>query len=243
MRLQYWFKDAQLVHSLGITMRTPGHDRELILGSLVSEGIIHSLRDVIDIRRLGTAQSNEMVAELSKGVDAETWRLTRSSFVNSSCGVCGKKSRESIPHMPSIQDGNQLRVNARAIERLPQLLREQQKAFDKTGGLHAAGLATSRGEIQKIFEDVGRHNAFDKLIGWTVEKNLLPLRDHIVILSSRSSFELIQKTVMAGGSILVTVGAPSSLAIETARHFDITLAGFVRDEGFNVYSGHWRINS
>jgi FdhD protein len=243
MRISYWFKDVRISESLSVTMRTPGHDRELAVGFLLSEGVIRSRHDLFELRSLGTAPSNEMLAELSKNVDFEAWRLTRSSIVNSSCGICGKRTREAIAgQVPRPINGN-LRVGRWLITKLPELLRERQEGFAKTGGLHAAALVNASGEMEAVFEDIGRHNALDKLIGHCVMSDLVPLETHLLFLSSRSSFELVQKAVMAGASILATVGGPSSLAIETAREHSLTLIGFIRGGHFNVYSGEWRIDS
>ena len=241
-RLVYWFKDVSAAQSLGLTMRTPGHDRELMLGSLLSEGVIRTKADVVDIRHLGTPPSNEISAELAKHVDAEAWRLARSTYVNSSCGVCGKRSLDAIARPFSNAPAARMRVDSQVISELPDTLLAHQQAFTRTGGLHAAALATRGGEILRVFEDVGRHNALDKLLGWCVLEDLLPLEESIVFLTSRSSFELVQKVVVAGGQIMATVGAPSSLAIETARAYGITLVGFVRGDRFNIYAGEWRIN-
>jgi FdhD protein len=243
MRVSYWFKDVQNHDSLAVTMRTPGHDRELVTGFLLSEGVIRSRDDLFELRSLGIDPSNEVVAELSKNVDFEAWRLTRSSIVNSSCGICGKRTREAIATVvPRPIDGN-VRVNRSIITELPDLLRERQQGFAKTGGLHAAALVNGAGEIEAVFEDIGRHNALDKLIGHCVLNDRIPLHDHLVFLSSRSSFELVQKAVMAGAPILATVGAPSSLAIEAAREHSVTLIGFIRTGHFNIYSGECRIDS
>lgn len=241
-RLTYWFKNARAVQSLGLTMRTPGQDRELMLGSLLSEGVIRNLRDVVEVRHLGTPPSNEIAAELAKHVDAEGWRLARAGYIQSSCGVCGKRSLDSIvrPFAEGIQP--EVTVDAQLLSDLPDRLLQHQDAFSKTGGLHAAALVTRQGEILQVFEDVGRHNALDKLLGWCVLEELLPIGEHLVFLTSRSSFELIQKVSVAGGQIIATVGAPSSLAVETARAHGITLVGFVRAQRFNVYAGEWRIN-
>ena len=243
IRVSYWFKDAQITDSLALTMRTPGHDRELAAGFLLSEGIIREPGHILDLRPLGGELSNEIVAELSKGVDVESWRLARTTFVNSSCGVCGKRSRDAIAHPSSNLGIDSFRIDTALIARLPRLLGREQQGFAETGGLHAAALVNSVGVVEQVFEDIGRHNALDKLIGWCVLNSRVPLADSILFLSSRSSFELIQKTVMAGAPVLATVGGPSSLAIETARQYGITLLGFVRDERFNIYSGEWRINS
>lgn len=243
LRIRYWFKDTQLSQSLAVTMRTPGHDRELAAGFLLSEGIIRDRSDILTLRTLGTEPSNEIVAELASNVDFESWRVARSSFVSSSCGICGKRSREAIAAQLPSPPQDSFRVSAAAIDQLPGLLRERQAGFSQTGGLHAAALVTADSEIQAVFEDIGRHNALDKLIGHAVLSGRIPLRDCILFLSSRSSFELIQKAAMAGAPVLATVGGPSSLAIESARQYGITLAGFVREKRFNIYSGEWRIDS
>jgi FdhD protein len=241
IRVSYWFKDAAHTQSLALTMRTPGSDRELAAGLLLSEGVICSRDDLVDLRSLGTEPSNEIVAELARSVDLDAWRLRRNTVVNSSCGVCGKRSREAIARPDYPANDDDLVIEASLVERLPALLAEKQEAFSKTGGLHAAALVNAKGEVEQVFEDIGRHNALDKLIGSCLLQSGLPLRDRILFLSSRSSFELVQKTVMAGGVMLVTVGAPSSLAVETAREFGVTLIGFARERRFNIYSGDWRI--
>lgn len=245
IRASYWFKDAQITSTLALTMRTPGQDRELAAGFLVSEGIVRRSEDLLDVRTLGGESSNEVVMELAKCIDFEGWRLARSTFVNSSCGICGKRSRDSVAELVEQEtteavDG--FRLNASLIQALPRLLQERQQGFVQTGGLHAAALVSETGQVEAVFEDIGRHNAVDKLIGWAFLNGRMPLRDHLLFLSSRSSFELIQKAVMAGVPAVAAVGGPSSLAIETARQFGVTLLGFVRDQRFNVYAGDWRIN-
>jgi FdhD protein len=241
IRVSYWFKDQCLTQSLAVTMRTPGHDRELAAGLLLAEGIVGQKNDLEGLRALGPAPSNEIVAELAKGVDFESWRAERFGFVSSSCGVCGKRSREAIAAQLPARVPDEFRIRASLIERMPELLRERQAGFAQTGGLHAAALANSGGEIECAFEDIGRHNALDKLIGYSLLNGRLPLRECIVFMSSRSSFELIQKAAMAGAPVLATVGGPSSLAIEAARDCGMTLVGFVREKRFNIYSGDWRI--
>lgn len=241
MRVKYWFKDAQFSQTLAVTMRTPGHDRELTAGFLVAEGVVRDRGEIAGLHALGPEPSNEIVAELSKGVDFESWRAARSGFLNSSCGLCGKRSREAIQSQLPPRTPDEFRVEPSLIDRLPALLRQRQAGFAQTGGLHAAALVNASGEIESVFEDIGRHNALDKLIGHALLNGRIPLRDCILFLSSRSSFELIQKTAMAGAPVLATVGGPSSLAIESARDCGITLLGFVREKRFNIYSGDWRI--
>jgi FdhD protein len=242
IRIRYWFKDAQLSESLVITMRTPGHDRELAAGFLLSEGIIRDCNQLVDLRPLGGSDSNEVSAELSKDVDVESWRMARHGFVSSSCGVCGKRSREAIVQsLPRIPPEG-AHFSASVIERLSDQLNSHQQGFSQTGGLHAAALFASDGTLEAVFEDIGRHNALDKLIGHCVLRGQVPLRHHLLFMSSRSSFELVQKSVAAGAPVLATVGGSSSLAIEIARDQGLTLIGFVRGSRFNVYSGEWRID-
>jgi len=241
--VKHWQKDAQLTTSLAVTMRTPGYESELAVGLLLAEGVIRDSCDVVAIRLLGTVPSNEILVELASTVDFEAWRLARNGFVSSSCGVCGKRTREAAQlDMPPLKP-DQFAVPASIIHQLPAALRKHQPGFAESGGLHAAALFTGDGEQEAAFEDIGRHNALDKLTGWAFLHGRLPLDDRIVFMSSRGSFELVQKAAMAGAPILATVGGPSSLAIETARELQITLLGFVRENRFNVYSGEWRINS
>jgi FdhD protein len=247
IRVSHWFKDVQLTGSLSVTMRTPGHDRELAAGFLFAEGIVQHARDLVELRPLGAGSSNgssnEILAVLAKDVDFETWRAARSGFLTSSCGICGKRSREAIAQPPSPSGQNRFCISAALMETLPGLLGERQLGFIATGGLHAAALATADGVIDAVFEDIGRHNALDKLIGWALLNGALPWRDRVVFLTSRGSFELVQKAAAAGAPVLATVGGPSSLAIEAARDCQMTLIGFVRDARFNIYSGDWRIHS
>ncbi len=242
IRLSYWFKDSQRVQSLALTMRTPGSDRELTAGYLLAEGIITSAKDLLDLRPLGAEPHNEILAELAPHVDVEAWRLSRNAIVNSSCGVCGKQSRDAIATPPYQPASHAVSISRDLLHSLPSLLEAHQKGFNKTGGLHAAALVTPSGEIEIAYEDIGRHNALDKLTGNCLLYDRLPLSRSIIFLSSRSSFELVQKTIMAGGQILATVGSPSSLAIETARAYGLTLVGFLRQGRFNIYSGDWRID-
>ena len=242
IRLSYWFKNARSVESLALTMRTPGHDIELAVGFLYAEGVIQSHCDIVEMRKLGGEQSNEILIEISAEVDVQIWRMSRATFVNSSCGVCGKRSVESISGRTRTEANDGLEVGASLITKLPEILRTAQSGFSQTGGLHGAALIDPNGEMKAAFEDIGRHNALDKLVGWALLNEQLPLRNRIIFLSSRSSFELVQKAATAGASVLATVGSPSSLAIEFARQYGLTLIGFVRDERFNIYSGDWRIN-
>ena len=245
MRLRYWFKDAQHTENLAVTMRTPGQDRELAAGFLYSEGLVREQSDIEEIRVLGSGESNELLIELSKNADLEMWRASRATAVNSSCGVCGKRSIESLEARSRIEANDDFRVSAAWVNRWPALLNANQTGFAQTGGLHAAALVTPGEDprLEAVFEDIGRHNALDKVLGWCLLKGQLPLRRRVLFLSSRSSFELVQKAATAGAPVLATIGSPSTLAVDSARRFGLTLVGFVRSDRFNIYSGEWRINS
>ena len=236
---------------VSITMRTPGHDFELAAGFLFTEGILHDAAEIREIRwspplpnaTLNPRQlGNSVTVELNPGVEVDLDRLERHFYTSSSCGVCGKASIEAIqmqgcPVLPR----NAPLVATTVIHHLPETLRREQAVFERTGGLHAAALFSPDGELQLLREDVGRHNALDKLIGSRLLAGRTPLNGHLLLVSGRASFELVQKALMAGIPILAAVGAPSSLAVETAQRFNLTLLGFVRDGRFNIYSGASRI--
>jgi FdhD protein len=242
--------------SISITMRTPGHDFELAAGFLFSEGILHNAAQIhgihwspstngnagVNPRQLG----NSVTVELNPGVEVDLDRLERHFYTTSSCGVCGKASIEAVQTQMQMQGcpvlaRNSPVVESRVIHDLPDALRRAQPVFERTGGLHAAALFTPDGTLQLLREDVGRHNAVDKLIGAEMLAGHTALDDHLMFVSSRASFELVQKALMAGIPILAAVGAPSSLAVETAQRFNLTLLGFVRNGRFNIYSGASRI--
>jgi FdhD protein len=234
---------------ISITMRTPGHDFELAAGFLFTEGILHDRAEISEIRwspphangnprQLG----NSVTVELNAGVEVDLDRLERHFYTTSSCGVCGKASIEAIEAQGCpVLARNTPVVASSVIHTLPDALRRAQPVFERTGGLHAAALFTIDGTLDLLREDVGRHNAVDKLIGAEVLAQRVPLSNHLLFVSSRASFELVQKALMAGLPILAAVGAPSSLAVETAHRFNLTLLGFVRDRRFNIYSGASRI--
>jgi FdhD protein len=243
IRIRHVFKDSVHSEPFAVTMRTPGNDRELAAGLLVTEGIVRNTHDLAGIRPLGPEPSNEILAELGAEVDFEGWRTARQGIMSSSCGICGKRSREAISqhllHIPALG----FTISPQMVFALPELLRLHQQGFGDTGGLHAAALVSAEGRVRVSFEDIGRHNALDKVIGWALLNDHLPLHQHVLVMSSRSSFELIQKAGIAGAPVLATVGGASSLAIETAREIGLTLIGFVRDHRCNVYAGEWRIHS
>jgi FdhD protein len=217
---------------VAVTMRTPGHDEELALGFCLSEG----LQPV-------SARLPEDLAANTVDVDAPAFdpeRLQRSFYTSSSCGVCGKGALEAVSvEAPRVT--SELRISLALVASLPQRLREAQATFEATGGLHATGLFAADGELLCVREDVGRHNALDKVVGWAFGAGRLPLAGCLLCVSGRLSFELVQKAAVAGCPVLVAVGAPSSLAVELARDRGLTLCGFVRGGRCNVYSEPWRI--
>jgi len=232
--------------SISITMRTPGNDEELAVGFLFTEGIIRRREDVVVIRPCGPPAPNGLVnvvrVELADDVAVELDRLERNFYTSSSCGVCGKASLDAV----AVQGHYDLRgmdfhVDKNALGRLPAALIEEQSVFEQTGGLHASGLFTSAGEIVAVREDVGRHNALDKLIGSRFMGEEVPLEQHGIIVSGRASFELMQKAMVAGCPLVAAVGAPSSLAVELAREFGMTLVGFLKRDRFNIYTRPDRI--
>jgi FdhD protein len=217
---------------VAVTMRTPGHDEELALGFAVSEGL----------RPAGARLPDDLAANTVE-LDAPSFdadRLARSFYTSSSCGVCGKGALEAVAvEAPRVE--SDLRLPASLVAALPDHLRKAQPAFEATGGLHATGLFSADGELLCLREDVGRHNAMDKVIGWALREGRLPLADSILCVSGRLSFELVQKAAVAGCPVLVAVGAPSSLAVELAGDRGVTLCGFVRAGRLNVYTEPWRI--
>lgn len=233
--------------TISLTMRTPGHDFELAAGFLFTEGILQSAAQIHRMRRSESngnprQSGNSVTVELQPGVQVDFERLQRNFYTTSSCGVCGKASiaalhAQGCPVLPKKCPV----VDSSVIHRLPEALRREQAVFERTGGLHAAALFDSQGNLVLLREDVGRHNALDKLIGAELLNKRIPLHDRVLLVSGRASFELIQKALMAGIPILAAVGAPSSLAVETAQRFNMTLLGFVRDQRFNIYSGASRI--
>jgi len=218
--------------AVAVTMRTPGHDEELALGFCLSEGLQPS-----------EARLPDDLAANAVEVDAPGFdpaRLQRSFYTSSSCGVCGKGALEAVAvEAPRVESDLRLPLSLVAI--LPDRLREAQAAFAVTGGLHATGLFSAAGEALCVREDVGRHNALDKVVGWAFREGMLPLAEHVLCVSGRLSFELVQKAATAGCPVLVAVGAPSSLAVDLAADRGVTLCGFVRGGSANVYTEPWRI--
>lgn len=233
---------------LSVTMRTPGNDFDLAAGFLVSEGVVSRADEVTAIRYCagatedGSNTYNVLDVSLAPGVPRPDTSLERNFYTTSSCGLCGKASLDAVRTQATWQvadDG--VRIGADTLTELPDRLREAQRVFDRTGGLHAAGLFTADGELLALREDVGRHNAVDKLVGWALRSGRLPLRETVLMLSGRASFELVQKAWMAGIPVMAAVSAPSSLAVDLAEEAGITLAGFLRGTSMNVYAGRHRI--
>jgi FdhD protein len=232
--------------SVAVTMRTPGHDEELAAGFLWTEGILPSPQAIEGIRAAGIPSPegyrNVVRVTLAADVTPDMDRLSRHVYTTSSCGVCGKTSLEAVRTASSFDLAESRAAwSPETIHALPDTLRAAQDVFDRTGGLHAAALFAPDGRLLLLREDVGRHNAVDKLIGASVRMETLPLTDTLLLVSGRASFELVQKAVMAGIPILAAVGAPSSLAVDLARESGMTLLGFVRNRRFNIYAGAERI--
>jgi FdhD protein len=246
--LGYGPTEQRQTHTLAVTMRTPGHDAELVAGFLLSEGIVHQPADIIGIEhhadpRRPKERGNVIQAELAPDVVLELGRLERHFYTTSSCGVCGKTSIDAVraTACPTPPLANRPQVSAAIIHTLPQRQRAAQAVFEQTGGLHATALFSLEGELLLVREDVGRHNAFDKVVGASLLAGQFPLQQQVVLVSGRASFELVQKAAMAGVAIMAAVGAPSSLAVEAAEEFGLTLLGFVRQDRFNIYSHEARI--
>ncbi len=226
-------------HSVAIVMRTPGEDRELAAGFLVTEGLVHAAGDIVDI----ICDSHNVInVRLQKPESVDLKKLTRHVFTSSSCGICSKASIEAVrQQFPRIQDPCE--VEPGVLLGLPQSLAASQETFRRTGGLHACALFDLTGKLLALREDVGRHNALDKAVGWALLGNRLPLRQHVLLLSGRTSFEMMQKALAAGIPIVAAISAPSSLAAEFAQESGQTLVGFLRGERMNIYAGASRVRT
>jgi len=228
-------------HSVVVTMRTPGHDHELAAGFLLSEGLIKSPQEILKIAPyVRNLSGNVLDVFLAPGVKVDFSQLTRHVFASSSCGLCGKASIESVHrHFKRVKSA--VKIPVKRIARLPDELRKGQSSFEVTGGLHAAGLFTAGGKLLVLREDVGRHNAVDKVLGYALLNSLLPLDKHVLVVSGRTSFEIMQKALSARVCIVAAVSAPSSLAVQFAVESGQTLLGFVRGDRLNIYSHPERI--
>ncbi len=244
IQLIYGKVPDRICKSVSITMRTPGDDLDLALGFLFTEGILRNPVDILSSRIRDTGFGQIIEIELHPDAEPAVDKLDRNFYATSSCGVCGKASlgyiRVDSAYASVAGEGM---VSASLIYKLPERIREHQSVFKKTGGLHASAIFDLNGALLELREDVGRHNALDKLIGSFWSRGEVPLRDRILLLSGRISFELVQKAAMAGISIIVAIGAPSSLALRTATDHQITLIGFVRETRFNIYSGANRVRT
>lgn len=238
---------GQKTITLAITMRTPGNDAELAAGFLFAEGLVKNKHDLLELGPDPEAinPDNSITATLASEAGYDTDRLQRHFFTNSSCGVCGKTSMQALEllHRPELSAQQPL-IASPTLCQLPQLLRQQQQQFSATGGVHSAALFSPTGQLLRLREDVGRHNAVDKLIGsLLLDEQLQNARQAVLLVSGRASFELVQKALMADIAFLAAIGAPSSLALQLADRHGMTLAGFLKADGFNVYTGSQRISS
>lgn len=244
--LEILLRAGEEQRTLAITMRTAGNDYELAAGFLYNEGIIHNKHDIVQMTYCvdgGQQEYNSLRVQLAQESLPTLPQLERHFFTSSACGVCGSTMLEELAqrNLPPLPAGPQLPASFFAA--LPDKLRSAQQLFESTGGLHAAALFNSAGELLALREDVGRHNALDKLIGWGLLNRHLPFHDKVILVSGRASYELLQKCAVAGAPIFCAVSAPSSLAVEVAEQFGITLIGFLRGEKFNVYHGIERISA
>jgi FdhD protein len=251
IQLGYGPADSRQTKSISVTMRTPGNDLELAAGFLMTEGVVHDANDIEQIAYASgqnteiasvSSKQNAVRVELAPDVPVSIANLQRNFYTTSSCGICGKASLLALQTVCPPRVENNFRIEADVLYRLPGFLREAQGVFDRTGGLHGVGLFDSSGDLFAVREDVGRHNAVDKLIGSEFLADRTPLRNNLLLLSGRASFELLQKALMGGVSMVASVGAPSSLAVQVAREFDIILIGFLREAHFNIYHGREHVH-
>jgi len=245
--LKYKEKDNWVEQTLSITMRTPGNDEDLVRGFLFNEQIVKSLNDIDNIESYGDKVGqykiqNKILATLNNSENVNISKIKRDFLTNSSCGVCGKSSLDALEIIKTTKtNASEPKISKDVIFQSPDILREGQSEFSKTGGIHASGLFNSDGKLIALREDVGRHNALDKLIGCALEKNQFDPKDQFITCSGRLNFELVQKVLMTDIGIMIGVGAPTSLAIDLANKFDITLIGFVKRDSFNIYTNNKKV--
>jgi len=248
IRLGYSTADGRATRSISITMRTPGNDRELAAGFLYTEAIIHRSADITAIETCGppapdSGNHNVVRVDLAPDVEVDLGRLQRHFYTTSSCGVCCKTSLDALRVAGATAISDQAAsFSQRMLTGLPDALRAAQRTFENTGGLHAAAAFNPKGDLIVTMEDVGRHNAVDKVVGSLLLNNALPANDLGLMVSGRASFELMQKTLVAGMPLLAAISAPSSLAVQLAREFNMSLLGFLRGDTFNIYAGEERIS-
>ncbi len=245
--IRYKEHDKWIKNSLSITMRTPGHDEDLVRGFLFNEQIIQSLNDIETIESFGEKVGqyniqNKILVTLNNSENVNISKIKRDFLTNSSCGVCGKSSLDALEILKKEKTSKSSpKLSKKVLINSPSMLRENQSEFAKTGGIHASGLFSSNGNLISLREDVGRHNALDKLIGSSLmSKNLQP-NNQFITCSGRLNFELVQKVLMTNIGLMIGVGAPTSLAIDLANKFDMTLVGFVKEDSFNVYTNKQKI--
>ena len=245
--LKYKDQKNWVTNNISITMRTPGHDEDLVRGFLFNEQIIQNIDEIENIERIGKKVGqyniqNKILITLNNSKNINISKIKRDFLTNSSCGVCGKSSLDALEVIKKEKTSNtKPKLTKEVIIKSPSILRQNQSEFSKTGGIHGSGLFSSDGKLISLREDVGRHNALDKLIGYALRKNLLDVTNQFLACSGRLNFDLVQKALMANISILTGVGAPTSLAIDLANKFDMTLVGFVKEDRFNIYSNGDRI--
>ena len=246
--LVHFFTDSWVKKNIAVTMRTPGNDIELAVGFLFTEGIIQSVNQIknieesVSVEAFNGLASNQIKVHLNENIQFDLSKLERNFYTTSSCGVCGKASIDAVKiACPIIVPADKWKIEKNVLLTFNDSLRNSQENFNFSGGIHASAMFDLAGELLDIKEDVGRHNALDKLIGSAVQKNEIPLFNNILFLSGRVSFELVQKASMAGFRMICAVGAPSSLAVDLAEELDITLIGFLRDNRFNIYAAPERI--
>jgi FdhD protein len=245
--IKFKSKNDWIKNIVSITMRTPGHDEDLVRGFLFNEKIVEKNDHIEKIESIGEEAGkynikNKIVVTLNNSENVDIGKIKRNFLTNSSCGVCGKTSLESLEIIKKDNVIKSLpKITKKLIIKSPLILRDNQSEFSKTGGIHASGLFSNNGDMVSIREDVGRHNALDKLIGYTLNNQLLDPASQFIACSGRLNFELVQKVLMANIGILIGVGAPTSLAIDLANKFDITLIGFVKEDSFNIYSNEDRV--
>ena len=245
--LKFKEKEKWITKSLSITMRTPGHDEDLVRGFLFNEQIIQSLKDIENIESFGEKVGqyniqNKILVTLNNSQNVNISKIKRDFLTNSSCGVCGKSSLDALEIIKKNKT-NKLnpKLSKEIIINSPAILRKNQSEFAKTGGIHASGLFSSKGNLVSLREDVGRHNALDKVIGHSLINHQLKPDDQFITCSGRLNFELVQKVLMTNIGLMIGVGAPTSLAIDLANRFDMTLVGFVKEDSFNIYTNNQKV--
>ena len=245
--LKFKDKEKWITESLSITMRTPGHDKDLVRGFLFNEQIIQNINDIENIESFGNKVGqyniqNKILVTLNNSQNVNISKIKRDFLTNSSCGVCGKSSLDALEIIKKNKTPkSNPRLSKEIIINSPSVLRKNQSEFAKTGGIHASGLFSSNGNLISLREDVGRHNALDKMIGDSLSNNYLRPNDQFITCSGRLNFELVQKVLMTNIGLMIGVGAPTSLAIDLANRFDMTLVGFVKEDSFNIYTNNQKV--